>query len=909
MHMKKTLLAIAFMLVMALHAMGQSSLPISVFAFSHTSDMCGMGVGIAGVDIIGGSPPYTYLWDNGATTELLSGLSTGSYTVTVTDNTAASASSQVLLSNFPIPDLNVGFIGLPSAGMADGVISFFVYSFGMYMPDATYTFDLYDSASVNVYNETVPCVQCNNPLSRSVGNLGAGNYHLTVTTSFGCSAYIDFTLTEMPLLNPSYTTIPSCNGAPDGTIILNSHPSPSIDSLTFKVYADIQAHPPAGYMVSMYGYSGIVYDSSGAAVDYMQSSDSIFTSSVLAPGNYIYKIYQRAVQMDSTLVSSTPFTITTDTTCSLVTGMLYADFNGDCVYNGTDIPLKNAVITLNPGPFYGVTNSSGNYFIPVTPGSYTLQQNTPFPAIQLCPNPGTFVINISQGQVVIADIADSITGQPDVQVGLASVTQPRPGFIHKYKIEYKNISPFPIPASVLTFTYDSMLVPGVINPPQTNGSLGQLSWNVDGMAPFEEKSYLITTTVPVSALIGTLLSAVATATPALNEVILQNNSDSIGQLVTGSFDPNDITVSPAGYGPQGYVSDLTDLAYTVRFQNTGNDTAFTVAIHDVLPAGVNIASVQVLASSHDYIYELNAGNELVFFFDNILLPDSNTDEEGSHGMIKFRLSQQSGNVQGTLLQNQAGIVFDFNQPVITNQVTNTVFECSQMSSASISKTTFCENDTADAVAILLFAMNTEWYLDNIFLSAAGSVLLQNIPSGTHQLMLTASNEMCSYSSAISIQVEAMPAEPVISVNGNLLSSSGTGPYQWYLNGTADTLTASPSFTPNQTGWYQVMVTNAASCTAISDSVFVTVTAIYDGQDAFNRMIVLPNPAREAISVYSSAIKGNCEIEIINSLGKVCYKSSLTKSGQIIDITTFSKGFYFVRISTESSIFHGKFLKE
>ncbi|MBK6889502.1 MAG: SprB repeat-containing protein [Sphingobacteriales bacterium] len=41
--------------------------------------------GTASVTASGGTPPYTYLWNTGATTSSISGLVAGTYSVTVTD--------------------------------------------------------------------------------------------------------------------------------------------------------------------------------------------------------------------------------------------------------------------------------------------------------------------------------------------------------------------------------------------------------------------------------------------------------------------------------------------------------------------------------------------------------------------------------------------------------------------------------------------------------------------------------------------------------------------------------------------------------------------------------------------------------------------------------------------------------
>ncbi|MCB0707167.1 MAG: T9SS type A sorting domain-containing protein [Saprospiraceae bacterium] len=140
----------------------------------------------------------------------------------------------------------------------------------------------------------------------------------------------------------------------------------------------------------------------------------------------------------------------------------------------------------------------------------------------------------------------------------------------------------------------------------------------------------------------------------------------------GSFDPNDKTASPAGIGPIGLIESNTDLEYHIRFQNTGTDTAFTVAIFDTLSANLDPAKLLIGAASHDFSWELTDEGILKFFFENIMLPDSNINEEASHGFVKFRIAQKPDLAAGTEISNRAAIYFDYNEAVLTNTTLHTV---------------------------------------------------------------------------------------------------------------------------------------------------------------------------------------------------------------------------------------------
>lgn len=142
--------------------------------------------------------------------------------------------------------------------------------------------------------------------------------------------------------------------------------------------------------------------------------------------------------------------------------------------------------------------------------------------------------------------------------------------------------------------------------------------------------------------------------------------------IVGSFDPNAKQAAPAGVADMHWIKPNTPVEYLIQFQNTGTDTAFTVELRDTLSPWLRPESIRPGAASHPYSWSLSGDGVLRFLFENILLPDSTTNEAASHGFVKFRIEQQPDLPDGTLLENNAGIYFDFNEPVLTNTVFHTV---------------------------------------------------------------------------------------------------------------------------------------------------------------------------------------------------------------------------------------------
>jgi uncharacterized repeat protein (TIGR01451 family) len=204
---------------------------------------------------------------------------------------------------------------------------------------------------------------------------------------------------------------------------------------------------------------------------------------------------------------------------------------------------------------------------------------------------------------------------------------------------------------------------------QTNRTI---SFTYSGLAPGTYKQFLSYFDADIHLALGQATHETATATSGCTESNYTDNTDTVQQNVTGSWDPNEKLVSPSGKGPQGYISASQELQYTIHFQNTGTAPAVNVVLVDSLPASLDPSTVRVIATSHPrYALQID-GHRLLCRFSQIMLPDSSVSDSASQGFLSFAVKLVSGLTPGTQIQNSAAIYFDYNNAVITAATLNTI---------------------------------------------------------------------------------------------------------------------------------------------------------------------------------------------------------------------------------------------
>lgn len=361
---------------------------------------------------------------------------------------------------------------------------------------------------------------------------------------------------------------------------------------------------------------------------------------------------------------------------NVVTGRVFYDDNQNGVQDTGENGVPNLLMELQPGNIFYPTDANGNYTVYTGIGNYTIRPVHPTYSISVNPNTRelsfTEELQLSENNDFAIATIPNIT---DIGVTLTTDQNPRPGFYFNYVVTYTNHGTISTNGSV-ALTYDTRLLyqHSSVAPDAENGNV--LTYNFTNVEPGESQTIMINMRVPVPTIAGSLLGEeLLTSVLVTTEVAdsnPENNAQDLPQIVIGSVDPNDKLVTPQGHGPNGYVPEDTDhLEYTIRFQNVGTAPATFVTLEDVLDQNFDISTFSVVTASHAYTYEI-VDRTLNVLFDNINLIDSLTDEPNSHGYFTFTIGLNDDLPAGTQIQNNASIVFDYNLPIVTNTVVNTL---------------------------------------------------------------------------------------------------------------------------------------------------------------------------------------------------------------------------------------------
>ncbi|MCP4441313.1 MAG: T9SS type A sorting domain-containing protein [Aureispira sp.] len=576
----------------------------------------------------GGTAPYTYNWSNGASSSVVSGLTPGTYTLSVTDAGGCTDTANYTIQNISpislssiVTDANCGNTGAIDLTATGGSGSFSYW-------------------------------WSNGGSTEDLNNLNPGVYNVWVWDNInGCSASLVDTVGGQSAQIWDYISPASC----------------SLATGQIYIYPDSSSWTSPSYVWS-----------TGDTTDYLTN---------LASGWYGLTVTDAL----SGCVYTDNYYVPNDTTCMFTIAGRVRDISasGICQYSGSSAAAYE-MVRLQPLGLITFTNASGYYsFNVTTPGNYTVEfVNSGASTIQ-CPSTNSIAVNNTTYGNFYGNNNFYITNPPvqDLRVNLYHWSTVTPGFAYYTALKYYNDGNNTMNGTI-TYQYDSQITYDYFTNLSSSYWTGSatlvnhdalnrtLTFSVSNLAAGEQGKIYVYFDAPTTAVLGNVVTNVASITPIVGDVTPSNNTDMDSTIIVGSWDPNDKQVSPyhTGTGHTGGIIYLSEeeLEYTIRFQNTGTAPAHRVVIRDILDMNLDINTIRDMSASHDVSNMYIDNGTLVVEFNNINLPDSGANFAGSNGYVQFTINRLAGLSAGTQIHNSADIYFDFNAPITTNTVISTI---------------------------------------------------------------------------------------------------------------------------------------------------------------------------------------------------------------------------------------------
>jgi len=632
-------------------AMGCSDTTCQVIVLGNP---CGMTVSIAydssmstlTASASGGVPPYNYLWSTGQNTQTITVTTSGTYCVTIADNNNCTAtgcytfgSGSQCFANATYTSAGGGTYQFYAA--ISGNYSSFIWDFGD-GSTSTQINPMHTYASPGTY---VACITAYD----SIGNV--------------CSTYC---LTIYFAGSPNDTICGYFFWDTNGNGILDAGENGIAGGIVYIWGNGVQATAQA----DSNGYYYALVNPGTYTVVYCTNPGNVFTIPLnVDSGGCAY--YTAVITNGG---NSCGYNFGIQNTAVTITGTLFVDGNSNGVLDAGESGIPYQSVSV--GGYTAYSNQSGFYSINVPAGTYNVSYTPsgPYAGYSLT-TPGSITVNATTVGNIYGgnDFGLFIPpGSVNLSVNITPHTTVTPGFPAWYDIQVCNIGVMPVGAT-LTMNYDPGLSFDYANPAQSsiNTSTHVITWNLQIIQPGSCAYIWVDFNASTSYNIGDNTFELVFVTPTTgSDIDMSNNTDSIHQIVTGSWDPNNkLSVKTNTSNPNEMIVSSVNpdqsIDYTINFQNTGTAAAVNVVVLDELSPDLDANSFQLTGLSHNGNVTRN-GSRLNFQFPNIMLPDMTTNEPASHGFINFRINANNGLPVSHVISDNAAIYFDFNAPVITN---------------------------------------------------------------------------------------------------------------------------------------------------------------------------------------------------------------------------------------------------
>jgi uncharacterized repeat protein (TIGR01451 family) len=423
-----------------------------------------------------------------------------------------------------------------------------------------------------------------------------------------------------------------------------------------------------------------------------------------------------------------------------VAGRVFFDQNQNGVFDGSDYGLAYQEVNIYPEEITLITNDQG-FYVAQIPGGYFSISHQYDPAFPNYTTPSSY--NFVSGGSVLPVYNFGVTSEPIIGEFVVHCSP----FVYicnttvNYNINILNTAGYTLDG-IVTIEIDSLFLGYTMETPIDSVVGNFIYLSFEDLLPGQMYFYDLGLMTPSADFIGEILNtSVWVNTPPDAEVIV-SGFGSCSNTHSCSYDPNDKQGFPVGHTDAHFVEEGTSIEYLIRFQNTGSAPAYNVRIEDLIDPNLDIESFELLISSHSVSTSLNQETrELVFYFNDILLPDSTNNEPESHGFVSYRMRINDNLDNGIVVNNTAEIYFDFNDPVVTNTTFHTIFDCeAYAASYEIVSAENCGGTEFIVASTAAWTENYTWSLDSVLVGDASNYVCTS--PGTHLLELVVENPLC-----------------------------------------------------------------------------------------------------------------------------------------------------------------------